>query len=184
VAEKIVKVVNVTDAIDEKIKVVEEELKKAKAEYYLLSGKTWKQKINRFFFITLLFFLCTLVLVIIAVITGVSTSSTKVFVSSVWLILAMTGILSGILAAFTGQSNDDNKILVTEAKNHFETLTAMLESLKLERRKMLLEQGNEITAISTENNSKECPRCAEIVKLRAKVCRFCNYEFEDGSATE
>ena len=44
-AEKIVKVVNVTDAIYEKIKVVEEELKTAKSEYYLLSGKTWNQKI-------------------------------------------------------------------------------------------------------------------------------------------
>jgi len=42
---KIVKVVNVTDAIYEKIKVVEEELKTAKSEYYLLSGKTWNQKI-------------------------------------------------------------------------------------------------------------------------------------------
>jgi len=169
VAEKIVKVVNVTDAIDEKIKVVEEELKKAKAEYYLLSGKTWKQKINRFFFITLLFFLCTLVVVIIAGIMGAAGITTIVFVGSAWSLL---------LVIVAGQSNDDKKILVTEAKNHFETLTAMLESLKLERRKMLLEQGNEITAISTESNSKECPRCAEIVKLRAKVCRFCNYEFE------
>jgi hypothetical protein len=25
--------------------------------------------------------------------------------------------------------------------------------------------------------NKECPRCAEIVKLKAKICRFCRYEF-------
>lgn len=25
--------------------------------------------------------------------------------------------------------------------------------------------------------NKECPRCAEIIKVKAKVCRFCGYEF-------
>lgn len=25
--------------------------------------------------------------------------------------------------------------------------------------------------------NKECPRCAEIIKFRAKVCRFCGYKF-------
>lgn len=25
--------------------------------------------------------------------------------------------------------------------------------------------------------NKECPRCAEIIRLKAKVCRFCGYEF-------
>jgi hypothetical protein len=25
--------------------------------------------------------------------------------------------------------------------------------------------------------NKECPRCAEIIKYKAKVCRFCGYEF-------
>lgn len=27
-------------------------------------------------------------------------------------------------------------------------------------------------------DGKECPKCAETVKMAAKVCRFCNYEFE------
>jgi len=25
--------------------------------------------------------------------------------------------------------------------------------------------------------NKECPRCAEIIRFKAKVCRFCGYEF-------
>lgn len=25
--------------------------------------------------------------------------------------------------------------------------------------------------------NKECPRCAEIIKFKAKICRFCGYEF-------
>lgn len=27
-------------------------------------------------------------------------------------------------------------------------------------------------------NEKKCPQCAEIVKKAAKICRFCNYDFE------
>ena len=26
--------------------------------------------------------------------------------------------------------------------------------------------------------TKECPMCAESVKEKAKICRFCRYEFE------
>jgi predicted RNA-binding Zn-ribbon protein involved in translation (DUF1610 family) len=33
------------------------------------------------------------------------------------------------------------------------------------------------TDTATEN-SKECPQCAETVKLRAKICRFCGHHFE------
>ncbi len=34
------------------------------------------------------------------------------------------------------------------------------------------------------NDTIECPRCAETIKRRAKVCRFCGYELPSGfSAT-
>ena len=26
---------------------------------------------------------------------------------------------------------------------------------------------------------KECPRCAELIKQKAKYCRFCQYEYTD-----
>ncbi|MFC3713713.1 zinc ribbon domain-containing protein [Sphingoaurantiacus capsulatus] len=31
-------------------------------------------------------------------------------------------------------------------------------------------------------DEKTCPRCAEPVKAAAKICRFCNYDFETGTA--
>lgn len=36
-------------------------------------------------------------------------------------------------------------------------------------------------AVIIENNidSKECPMCAETVKARAKICRFCRHTFDD-----
>ena len=32
--------------------------------------------------------------------------------------------------------------------------------------------------------NKECPRCAEIVRLKAKACRFCGYEFTSEEMAE
>jgi len=29
-----------------------------------------------------------------------------------------------------------------------------------------------------EQGTKECPMCAETIKEKAKICRFCNYEFK------
>jgi len=28
------------------------------------------------------------------------------------------------------------------------------------------------------NDTKECPKCAEIIKLKAVICRFCNYDLD------
>lgn len=33
-----------------------------------------------------------------------------------------------------------------------------------------------------EAGGKKCPRCAEIVKEQAKVCRFCGHEFPEARA--
>ena len=32
--------------------------------------------------------------------------------------------------------------------------------------------------MNTIKDTKECPMCAETVKARAKICRFCRHEFE------
>jgi predicted RNA-binding Zn-ribbon protein involved in translation (DUF1610 family) len=36
---------------------------------------------------------------------------------------------------------------------------------------------NAIRAAATQPATKECPQCAETVRFRAKVCRFCGYDF-------
>ncbi len=38
--------------------------------------------------------------------------------------------------------------------------------------------------ISVDTQTKRCPQCAEIIKLAALKCRFCNYEFNPGEVEE
>lgn len=51
----------------------------------------------------------------------------------------------------------------------------MLNQQELIEQEVLIIQH---TAATTSDDSKECPQCAEIVKAKAKLCRFCNYKFE------
>ena len=48
--------------------------------------------------------------------------------------------------------------------------------------KISLANQNNGTHIETNNDgrkTKKCPSCAEIIMEQAKVCRFCNYKFEE-----
>lgn len=85
-------------------------------------------------------------------------------------------------------------ILITLLFRHFKSMyTVKEESLKLledkifslkreleevnEEKRVLINNSEEIAISNIKDNEKECPMCAEVVKLRAKVCRFCGYSF-------
>jgi DNA repair exonuclease SbcCD ATPase subunit len=37
---------------------------------------------------------------------------------------------------------------------------------------------NQTAAAASSDDHKECPQCAEIIKAKAKICRFCHYKFD------
>lgn len=45
--------------------------------------------------------------------------------------------------------------------------------------KGIIKSNNNKNADNTEGDSKECPQCAEKVKSKAKICRFCSYKFSE-----
>ena len=64
-----------------------------------------------------------------------------------------------------------------------------LKKYKNEMRSIILEQERDIKEEKDENitddftfsesqDTKECPMCAETVKAKAKICRFCGYKFD------
>jgi predicted RNA-binding Zn-ribbon protein involved in translation (DUF1610 family) len=43
------------------------------------------------------------------------------------------------------------------------------------------EEANQEVAATNQELMKECPECAELVKARAKICRFCGHSFDRDS---
>jgi predicted RNA-binding Zn-ribbon protein involved in translation (DUF1610 family) len=43
--------------------------------------------------------------------------------------------------------------------------------------KEAIDSWNAAFAAANEPETKDCPQCAEAVRFRAKVCRFCGYDF-------
>lgn len=48
----------------------------------------------------------------------------------------------------------------------------------------LVDEKKSTIEVDPSNLTKECPRCAETIKLKAMVCRFCGHEFSQSEVTE
>lgn len=43
----------------------------------------------------------------------------------------------------------------------------------------LQQESVKTDSVCPSDDTKECPQCAEVIKAKAKVCRFCGYSFEE-----
>lgn len=129
-----------------------------------------------------------LIITLFSVVTFLILNHYNYFGSSLFL-----GLLSLILF-FQNIIAKRNKVIDLAKQNELETVIlekeAKLKLLKKEKREIILEQEREIKSITddnvannysveTENYERECPMCAEKIKLKAKVCRFCGNKFDN-----
>ena len=92
------------------------------------------------------------------------------------LVLALIYFLIWLLVGFKGNEWSHKKL---KKKGY-----PLIKTVKARTRKSAItlakdlkkEEEEEYLEVLSEN--KECPKCAESVKAKAKICRFCNYEFE------
>jgi hypothetical protein len=60
-----------------------------------------------------------------------------------------------------------------------EQLRRTVQRLEQEKRQLLLDQEEQIKQSQDEPEMKECPMCAELVRNRAKICKHCRHSFEE-----
>ncbi|MBR8661781.1 hypothetical protein KDN35_19360 [Brevibacillus sp. NL20B1] len=138
-----------------------------------------------------------------------ATEESKSDVLAVGMIMCLVGVFCIILGAiFRGKGLSIRRTAMEkqkEAAKHCEAIESELAKLREElkhledyyqaemshqrqlyERHMLNQQElieQEVSAIQHHSAStadtKECPKCAELVKARAKICRFCGHEFNE-----
>ncbi|EST55703.1 hypothetical protein T458_07200 [Brevibacillus panacihumi W25] len=43
---------------------------------------------------------------------------------------------------------------------------------------MAIQNASQTTKSSIDSETKECPQCAEFIKVKARICRYCNFMFD------
>lgn len=188
----IVDTVSALDALKEKIILLEEELNSAKQEHAVLraKGAAWKMTWK---IVDVAAMLGTAVAVVVAAFGLYG----WIFLDGSFIILVIAGPITAAGCAFTAMKAKILLAAVTaplsDLKKRIARLEADVAQAKARKRKLLLQRSaaieQEIDAIegstghqspsAPASNEKECPMCAETVKAKAKICRFCRHEFVD-----
>jgi len=191
----IVDTVSALDALNERIKLLEEELGAAKLKHRTAAGKAAARKVlwNVLYGIGLL---GVVVGGIVSVFGLVGSFYMGEFDKAYFLILfAGAALLLGntMLVAKAKNALSFTPESLTNLRNRIRVLEADVAQAKERKRKLLVSRGasieQEIDALDNSpgftaepkpsSEEKECPMCAEMVKAKAKICRFCRHEFVD-----
>jgi hypothetical protein len=97
--------------------------------------------------------------------------------SQVGLIVLLIHLSSWLLVGFKGNGWSHKK-LKKKGYPIIKTVKARTRKSAIALAKNLKKEDKEEEYQEVISGNKECPMCAETVKARAKICRFCNYEFE------
>lgn len=199
--QNIIRTIDTAEAFRIKIKLLQDELAEKKSELRKLEdvgvftsagGGLVK------FFGAIAYVLCALT---VFVLITTSQSSFNTAEENVLIgFLAVLFFITGFLIRRKGKKlvkDAEDKRIVAEGKK--QKLLVEIEKLETEIKRQesiiqdhMLNQHElldlEIKAISQlshhqgtqlDFDTKECPMCAEAVKAKAKICRFCNYKFAD-----
>lgn len=174
---RIQKTISVTEALNERINIIEEEIELYKNERLKLVSSKIAKRIKKTFLIFAIIglFIFALFLMLFAFMAEDG-------LGAIVLILLVNIVLLGVsLSAFKGINLEENRI--RELEEIIARLTMEVNKKKEERTETILGYERQIKQeeFLDENNlsmlEKECPMCAESVKIRAKKCRFCGYDF-------
>ena len=188
----IVQTVSATETFDEKIAAAQERV--APLERYLLGltlGNATRHSSSLFIIVlrAVLFFAFWTGLVVgsfLVITWGVASHKIDPLFSGVT-------VFSGIALVIAKKFYKEPKVNGANVKDpkaeaELANLKSQIENWKIEKRNFLL--AHNVNIVETDHvlkdtlkgqiggDEKECPRCAEFVKGKAKVCRFCGYEFE------
>ncbi|MEG0563183.1 hypothetical protein [Anaerorhabdus sp.] len=177
---EVTQVLNITEKHDEKINRFKREIGVLKKELAALKEKNERDPGKKFIWTTLE--IITWIIVGGAWFITLQGENAKVDDILVLIIVTIPILLAGF--AFNKFKN-----MYKVEEDRFVAIESKIKKLNILLEKAIEEKINIINIASTvaghsvnnsqipESDEKECPMCAEKIKYKAKICRFCRYEF-------
>jgi uncharacterized small protein (DUF1192 family) len=174
---------NISDALNERIKIIEEDISKTKTDLDNINNRNAIVKTKRIVFLILM-----IIPIVIASFTMLAIMFEPEGSGPAFVIL----VCFPAMCAYIFWTKRKKYIVDIEAVGRLESRIAALgkelNKAKDEKREIVIRYERELKlqeesdiiddSFTIEVDSKECPMCAETVKAKAKVCRFCSHKFE------
>lgn len=182
--------VSASETFNEKIRAAEEKIYALQNHLSTIDCFNNYKKIKRFFYNAAIwsFFIILGIILLVSIFTPYDADD--VIKARVYICLGVACLVKVFLYHRKKISCWPNDYLDKDINAELELtkLIELVEQWKIEKRNFLLSHNANIVKSDhvlmdtirgdIGGDEKECPRCAEFVKGRAKVCRFCGYEFE------
>ena len=176
-AEKLAHMVSVTEALNEKISMAQEDLAGYQRDLEEMDRRNARRTIVGWFkaLVGIPLLLVGFLSITVGILGG----------SSGFLVFGAAVVVLAFAIALSGDKKEDTtklEHLIVEAERKVQKHTQEKRELLLAHERVIREiDGAKVTSrmdLASVANEKECPMCAEMVKSRAKVCRFCSYQFQ------
>ena len=173
------KTINIHEILDERIKMLQEELNLYEQEKnQIVLAKNSKSFIRFFLYLVLIISVIIFLIFILLTFEYGNDDSLDGFIA----FIVFLGLIS--YGGLCGTSFDKEKF--NQLNELINNLKIDIEKIKKEKREIILKYEREIKDSENDDfikeedflvTEKECPMCAEMVKIKAKKCRFCGHMF-------
>ena len=173
------KTISIHETLDERIKMLQEELNLYEEEKkQIVLAKNSKSFIRFFLYLGLIISVLIFLICILLTFESGNDNGMNGFIAFIFFL----GLI--FYGGLCGTSFDKEKF--NQLNELINNLEIDIKKLRKEKREIILKYEREIKDSENDDfikeedflvTEKECPMCAEMVKIKAKKCRFCGHMF-------
>lgn len=179
--KNVTKVLNITEKCDDTINMLQRQIDEKQKEILFLREKQHSNPGKRFFWGVLetLCFIFSALLLFFCFVASNGSSDDVLNSIAVLIVIGIPSLLLALLFRYFKNMYTVDETILSNLEMQVIELKKELDSVIESKEELIDNTSDNETKERISNDEKECPMCAEIIKKKAKICRYCGYKFDD-----